>query len=66
MNKIDTWRLVRHLVKQHDTSAEYVAARRADEMASRGDPWGEAMWKQILVAVREMQRTALGNGTPRH
>ena len=66
MTNIDVWRSGRHLIKNHNSAAEFVAARRADEMASRGDPWGEAMWKQILVAVRKMQRTVLGNGEPGH
>ncbi len=46
--------------------AEFVAAQRADQMIARGDPSGEAMWKRILVAIRELRKNRPPPGEARH
>ncbi len=65
MDEIDIWRSAYLLIKQHGEGAEFAAALRVDEMVSRGDPWGEATWKRILVAIRRLQRIQ-ASGVVRH
>lgn len=60
--EIDIWRSADLLMQQYGSNAELVAARRIDDMIARGAPDGEATWKQILQAIRELQRTGLRSG----
>jgi hypothetical protein len=62
---IDIWRSAHLLAKQHDADALVVAAQRADELLAAGDLDGQRMWKRIVAAVHELQRTtpACGIGT---
>ena len=55
IDDIDVWRAAQLLIKQHD-DPEMVAAARIDQMIEAGDPAGEATWKLILKAVRELTR----------
>ena len=57
MDDIDIWRAAQLLIKQRD-DPELFAAGRVDDMIARGDVAGEAIWKMILKAVRELQRPA--------
>jgi len=45
------------LVKRHGQDAPIHAAMRADALLDVGDLEGYAVWKQILRAVGELQRT---------
>jgi hypothetical protein len=56
---IDIWRAAHLLVKRHGADAAIVAAQRADEMLAQGDLDGQSIWKRIVNAVRELQRTKL-------
>lgn len=58
----DIWRAANLLVKQHGLDAAFVAAQRADDLLEQGDIEGERIWKQIVEAVRELQRTAPSGG----
>jgi hypothetical protein len=66
MYEIDVWRSARLLINEHGEGAEFVAAQRADQMIARGNPEGEAMWKKILVAIRELQKNRPPPGDARH
>jgi hypothetical protein len=55
--EIDIWRAADLLVKRHGADAAIVAAQRADELLDRGDLDGERIWRRIVAAVRELQRT---------
>jgi len=54
---LDIWRSARLLIKQHGADAELIACRRVDDMIELGAPEGEAAWKNILSAIRELQRS---------
>ena len=41
----------------HAADAPVVAAQRADELFNEGDLDGVAVWKRILHAIDELQRT---------
>jgi triphosphoribosyl-dephospho-CoA synthetase len=56
---IDIWRAAHLLVKRYGVEAAVVAAQRADELLTQGDVDGERIWKRIVAAVRELQRTKL-------
>jgi hypothetical protein len=62
----DIWRAADLLVKRHGDDAAIVAAQRADERMAEGDLDGQMIWKRILAAINELQRTQLAvNGRPR-
>ena len=61
-DEIDIWRSAYLLVQQHGDGAEMVAARHIDDMITAGSPEGEAAWKHILQAIRELHRTTLRSG----
>ncbi len=49
-------------MKQHGQDASIEAAMRADAMLDKGDLAGVAVWKRILRAVEELQRTGVRDG----
>lgn len=55
--EIDIWRAANLLVQRHGADAETVVAQRADELLTQGDSDGQRIWKRILAAVCELQRT---------
>ena len=56
----DIWRAANLLIRKHGTDAEIVAARRADDLAERGDHDGKSVWLRIRRAVVEMQAGPAG------
>ncbi len=54
---LDIYRAANELVKQHGDDAPIHAAMRADAMLEAGDLGGNAVWRQILRAVEELQGT---------
>ena len=54
ISNIDIYRTANELIKQHGDNAPIHAATRADAMLEAGDLDGQAVWKQILVAVNEL------------
>lgn len=65
-DEIDIWRAAHQLVKRHGADAETAAAQRADELLAEGDVDGQRVWKRILAAVHELQRTAPAAGERRN
>ncbi len=59
---LDIYRAANLLVKHHGEDAPIKAAMRADAMLEKGDLDGYAVWKRVLRAVGELQRTAPGAG----
>ncbi len=57
---LDIYRSAFLLVKQHREDAPIHAAMRADALLEAGDLDGYAVWKRILRAVAEPQRTTPG------
>lgn len=56
MDEIDIWRAAHLLIDTHGDDWEVVAARRIDLQIGRGDPAGEATWKRIREAARQLLR----------
>jgi hypothetical protein len=56
----DIWRAANLLIREHGDGAEFVAARRADEMLDRGDVDAKADWLRIRRAIVEMQAAPAG------
>ena len=63
---IDIWRAAHLLVKRHGADAVAVAAQRADELLAQGDVDGQHIWKRIVNAVHELQRTKPAAGERRN
>ena len=59
---IDVWRAATLLVRQHGFDALLVAAQRADDLLAQGDLEGQSIWKKIVEAIRELQRTTPSDG----
>lgn len=45
------------VIKLHGAEAPVAAAQRGDELFTEGDLDGAAVWRRILNAVEELQRT---------
>ncbi len=54
---LDIWRAAALLLKRHGADAAVQAAKRAEELAAGGDLEGYAVWKRIVAAVCELERT---------
>ena len=63
---LDIYRSAQALVKQHGEDAPIHAAMRADAMLDKGDLDGYAVWRRILRAAEELQRTKPGPGVRVH
>ncbi len=64
--EIDIFRSAQVLVKHHGDDAPIHAAMRADELLEAGDLDGYAVWKRILRAMGELQRTEPAHGEEMH
>jgi hypothetical protein len=51
---LDVYRSANELIEQHGDAADNEAAMRADECLAAGDMEGEAVWKMILKAIKEL------------
>ena len=54
---LDIFRTANVLIREHGAGAALEAAQRADAMLERGDMDGCAVWKRIVVAIEEIERT---------
>ena len=63
---LDIYRSAQVLVKRHGPAAPIHAAMRADELLETGDLEGCEVWKRIMRAVEELQRTKPGPGEASH
>ncbi len=63
VDDIDIFRSAAAFIKQHGDDAQLLAIKRATKMLDAGDVDGYAVWKRILRAVEEMERTEPEVGT---
>ena len=56
-SEIDVYRSAHALIQQHGEAAAIEAAMKADAMLEQGDLDGAAVWRRIVAAVNELQRT---------
>ena len=56
MDEKEIWRSADLTIHRYAGQAEFIACGRIDDMISVGDQAGEAVWKQILVAIKKLQR----------
>ncbi len=54
---LDIYRSANVLIREHGEDAAIEAAMRADVMLEKGGLEGLAVWKRIVRAVEEIQRT---------
>jgi hypothetical protein len=59
IGKIEIWRAANLMLKRYGDNALEESAARADELAAQDDSNGEAVWRRIADAVRQ-----LANQTP--
>ena len=57
-DEIDIWRSAHGVIQRHGNLAEVIAVMRIEAMTKRGDQEGEAVWKRILQAIKDLRRTA--------
>ena len=62
MGKIDTWRTAALLVQKHGAEADLEAARHMDAMIERGNPRGEAVWRDVMRAIEQLEKTSPQQG----
>jgi len=56
VSDLDIYRSAKVLLDQHGEGATREAETRAESLAAKGVAEGAAVWRRILVAVRELQR----------
>ncbi len=56
---LDIYRTASVLIRELGEDATLEVAQRADAMLEKGHIKGAAVWKRVLKAVEEMQRTEL-------
>ncbi len=59
---LDIYRSANVLIREHGEDAALEAAMRADAMLEKGGLEGQAVWKRIVRAVQEIQRTDRPSG----
>ena len=57
IDEIDIWRRAKLLIDRHCDDASVHAAMRADAMFDVGDLEGAAVWRRIVAAIDELQKT---------
>ena len=55
VSDIDIYRSANELIKQHGANAGIHAAMKADKLLAKGDLDGAAVWRRIVLAVKELQ-----------
>jgi hypothetical protein len=63
---VDIYRTAQLLITQHGPEASLQAAQRADSFNAAGDRVGFHLWRQVLVAVQELEDATIPPGAPRH
>ena len=63
---LDIYRSAKLLIDEHGAHASIEAALRADELLDRGDLDGAAVWRQIVSAIRDIQRPTPQADEPLH
>ncbi len=66
MEAVEIWRAAQLLLSKYGFFAEQRASDRADELLAANDSRGFVVWRQIAVAVRELERTERREGEGIH
>ena len=66
MDDIDIFRSAKLLIDRHGNEASIIAIKRATKMLDDGDVAGYAVWKRVVVAIKDMQRETPRPGEQRH
>ena len=56
MEEIDIWRTAATLLRLHADSARSNAAQRADTLYEEGDIDGFIVWRQVILAIEQLER----------
>ena len=65
-SEIDVYRSAHALIQQHGEADAIEAAMGADDMLDKGDLDGAAVWRRIVAAINEIQRSEPKPGERRH
>ena len=63
ISDLDIYRAANVLMDRYSHNAPVIAIKRATKVLNAGEVDGYAVWKRILRAVKEMQRTEPEAGT---
>ena len=62
IEEVDIWRAAEQMRKLYGADAVIHAAMRADNLLDQGDVEGCAMWKRVVTAINELERSAPRDG----
>ena len=65
-SEIDVYRSAKLLIDKHGEWAAIQAALEADAMLDKGDLDGAAVWRRVVAAINELQRTESKPGERQH
>jgi len=65
-SNLDIYRSAHALIQQHGEAAAIEAAMKADALLDKGDLDRTAVWRQIVVAINDIQSTRPGDGDSIH
>ena len=57
IDDIDIYRSAKMLIDRHGGDAVTEASKRADRLSDAGDLDGAAVWRRIVAAIGELQKT---------
>ena len=63
MDEIEVYRAAKLVIDQYGADAPIHAAKQVDAMRRRGDLKGAAVWKRIVWAIADLEKT---KGQTRH
>jgi hypothetical protein len=66
MDDRDIYASANLMIRRFGEDATIEAAKRADELLETGDLEGQAVWKRIIKAIKELQSTEKPAGAPMH
>ena len=66
IDELDIWRAAQVVIKHYGDDAWFHASSRADELLDEGELDGAAVWRRILAAIEELQRTEPEEGEAKH
>lgn len=67
MDPLDPWRAAKLLIDLRGAvGAEFYAVSRIDELTETGDLAGVRVWRNVLAAMAELQRTERGMREAEH
>ena len=65
-SNLDIYHSAHTLIQQHGEAAAIEAAMKADAMLDKGNLDGAVVWRRIVAAINELQRSEPAVGERRH